>query len=781
MYTLRTFNIRDGLAANKISGIEQDSKGLIWLATWNGLCCYDGYQFTTFDPPENGTSALATNRILKIRPDSLDNLVVRTHDGNVYLFDTQSCSYKTIADTAAAQAFLRQERPLQKLTLPNTTDLPAIEHYFVDRQHNYWLSSAKGLTLASLKEQNLYSWPVVTNEAVRSVCCRHDGTVWTGTQEGYVCIFSRQGKLLGWLNQQGKVTDRRVNFSGRIYALYEDSGNNMWIGTKGAGLYLLDAKGHLSHHQTDTTYRYSLNNDEIYDFDEDAEGRIWIATFGGGPNVVDMKDGMKFIHRDNDLTNYPRDDHGKVRRITHTDNGTSIISTTTGLLVCQQPLPHGKFRVFRHEANDTTSLRTNDVMQTLVTRNGTLYFATMGGGLQHLNTRELYAEKPHFITNGILNQSPGNVLSMAEDKAGNIWIIREMLLQCYNPDKNQLMQHGSKNMPGNLNPTESLPVVDTTGHIWFGAIGNVVSFNPSQMQQSTYCPNIVFTGVRYQGQNTTEPLLYRKKLTIDKDHRSLSIVFAALDFGDNYLIEYAYQLDGKAWNYIGKTPHLSFNELSPGLHVLTVRSTNSDGVWMDNEAELLLDVTPLLWERTWFQLLLMILAIAVSSKAILVYKRHQSESRERDQRLENILRQYRELQQLMEEKPSTQKDRPVHMKYQLEEPKIVDEDEEMMSHLMEFIEQHISQEDLRAEDMASAVNLGRTVFYNKLRMLVGVTPIEFLRQVRIQRAMQLMSLSKKTVSEIAYAVGFSDPKYFSKCFKKETGMSPSEYLLNHKP
>ena len=198
---------------------------------------------------------------------------------------------------------------------------------------------------------------------------------------------------------------------------------------------------------------------------------------------------------------------------------------------------------------------------------------------------------------------------------------------------------------------------------------------------------------------------------------------------------------------------------------------------MDNETELLIDVTPMLWERTWFQLLLMIMTLALFSKAILVVRRRQQQSRERDQRLENILRQYRELQQQMEEKPQSQhtEDRPAPVKYQLEEPKIVDEDEEMMSRLMDFIEKHIGEEDLRAEDMASAMNLGRTVFYRKLKLLVGVTPTEFLRQVRIQRAIQLITLSKKPVSEIAYSVGFSDPKYFSKCFKKETGMSPSEY------
>ena len=113
--------------------------------------------------------------------------------------------------------------------------------------------------------------------------------------------------------------------------------------------------------------------------------------------------------------------------------------------------------------------------------------------------------------------------------------------------------------------------------------------------------------------------------------------------------------------------------------------------------------------------------------------------------------------------------------YHLSEPKIVDEDEVMMNRLMAFIEEHISDEELKIDDMAEAVGLGRTVFYEKIRHLVGVSPSDFLRQVRMQRAEQLVAKSRMSISEVAYAVGFSDPKYFTKCFKKVTGMTPSEY------
>ena len=95
--------------------------------------------------------------------------------------------------------------------------------------------------------------------------------------------------------------------------------------------------------------------------------------------------------------------------------------------------------------------------------------------------------------------------------------------------------------------------------------------------------------------------------------------------------------------------------------------------------------------------------------------------------------------------------------------------------LMAYIEKRIGDEDLKIDDMAEAVGMGRTVFYGKVRELVGVSPSDFLKQIRMQRAEQLISKSKMTFAEIAYSVGFTDPKYFTKCFKKQTGMTPSEY------
>lgn len=113
--------------------------------------------------------------------------------------------------------------------------------------------------------------------------------------------------------------------------------------------------------------------------------------------------------------------------------------------------------------------------------------------------------------------------------------------------------------------------------------------------------------------------------------------------------------------------------------------------------------------------------------------------------------------------------------YRLDSPQIIEADQVMMEKLMKFLEERIGDENLRIEEMAEAVSMGRTVFYGKIKAIVGMSPSDFLRSLRMQRAEELIVKSRMNFSQIAFSVGFSDPKYFTKCFKKETGMTPSEY------
>ena len=68
-----------------------------------------------------------------------------------------------------------------------------------------------------------------------------------------------------------------------------------------------------------------------------------------------------------------------------------------------------------------------------------------------------------------------------------------------------------------------------------------------------------------------------------------------------------------------------------------------------------------------------------------------------------------------------------------------------------------------------------TIFYRKLKSIIGLTPVDFIREVRIKRAAQLIDSGEYNFSQVAYMTGFNDPKYFSRRFKKIMGVTPTEY------
>ena len=87
----------------------------------------------------------------------------------------------------------------------------------------------------------------------------------------------------------------------------------------------------------------------------------------------------------------------------------------------------------------------------------------------------------------------------------------------------------------------------------------------------------------------------------------------------------------------------------------------------------------------------------------------------------------------------------------------------------------LGEQDLSVDKVAGLLHLGRTIFYKKVRGTTGYTPNEYIRVIRLKKAAELLKESEKNVSEVAYAVGFDNPYYFSKCFKEQFGMPPSQY------
>ena len=102
-------------------------------------------------------------------------------------------------------------------------------------------------------------------------------------------------------------------------------------------------------------------------------------------------------------------------------------------------------------------------------------------------------------------------------------------------------------------------------------------------------------------------------------------------------------------------------------------------------------------------------------------------------------------------------------------------DEKLIDHAVKFVEDNIARSELSVEELSSELGMSRVHLYKKLVAITGKTPIEFIRVIRLKRAAQLLRESQQNVSEIAYQVGFNNPKYFSKYFKDMYGVLPSTY------
>ena len=151
-------------------------------------------------------------------------------------------------------------------------------------------------------------------------------------------------------------------------------------------------------------------------------------------------------------------------------------------------------------------------------------------------------------------------------------------------------------------------------------------------------------------------------------------------------------------------------------------------------------------------------------------------------RIKSLLHQRKELQEIYwkawSEKLNNTQETTLEEKLTPSQPQIISYDEQFMQQVMQVMEEQMENSELTVDEFAQLLNLGRSVFYQKLKSIIGLSPVDFIREIRIKRAVQLIDSGEYNFSQVAYMTGFNDPKYFGKCFKRQMGMTPSEYKVN---
>tara|TARA_R110000765_G_scaffold379886_1_gene470947 strand:- start:837 stop:1427 length:591 start_codon:yes stop_codon:yes gene_type:complete len=101
-------------------------------------------------------------------------------------------------------------------------------------------------------------------------------------------------------------------------------------------------------------------------------------------------------------------------------------------------------------------------------------------------------------------------------------------------------------------------------------------------------------------------------------------------------------------------------------------------------------------------------------------------------------------------------------------------DKKFITKVLEYINNNLADENLNVEQLAEELFLSRSQLYRKIKALTGHTANEFLRNIRLEKAKEMIEQGHESISEVSFKVGFSSPSYFTKCFKSHFGALPTE-------
>ena len=668
------------------------------------------------------------------------------------------------------------------------------KQFFRDHQGALWIVENYKLYTLSFRSCN---YEYEKGNHVRLFFQEPDGTYWIAERDNPVVrVYNKDNTLKGYLGSDGKVHSSYAEFQAKVYAICRDRRGALWIGTKPKGLFRIGQDGKMRNFSMESGN--SLNCNEIIAICEDKIGRLWLATFGGGLNCIvnPEADNPDFLNADNSY--FTEITEQRMRRLLLTHDGILLATALDGLYIADTNIRSLKKITLKHHQNEPkrkNSIASNHIKGMLETNDG-IYLCTENRGMEYLSKHQsLTANELNFQHYDIKEGMPSQVCQAVINCNGRLWVtstnqLIEISIPSTSSETNSPTMHSHLYDSG-LMFSEATPIRLSDGRWLFGLHnGRLLTDLDISTSQRARQPKIVITSVMIHDNPANNSYTQSDTIRLKSDERSLMLRFAALDYTYNAHISYAYRLSTKTdgstdspattnqqpptnndnWQYVGRNNSLSFVNMSPGKYTLQLRSTDASGSWTDNVRTITIIVTPTFWETGWAKVLY---AIIILLLIYIAYRIHSYISSIRHQHKE-ALDAY--LQLLSDNKTEAQRHEE-HRKQLLEQAKVEAQNDAIMQRIMKFIDQHISDSDININDMAREAAVSRSLLHEKTKQIFGLTPGKLISEARIQKACQMLHDDKRTINEVAFMCGFSDPKYFSKCFKSSTGQTPTEYRL----
>lgn len=625
------------MPSNFIWTLIQDRNGIIWMGS-------DGEGLIKFDPKEEKFTRILQDKSLNI------------HDKTIY---SLHCDVdNTIWIGTASSGLCCYDYRLRKVTYyiniaEQILNIKAITEY---SDHEFIMGSDKGLIVFNRNTGTHYfvndnvSFDNISDKSVFSIARDKEGAFWIGTYFSGVNYFSPAiNKFSCFYGDNSKnILKRNI-----ISSFTEGINGKIWLGTKDEGLSLFDPK----------TIRFESLKKEIGYHDIQClmldNDNLWVSLYSKGVSVYNIKRNSieKYLHdpcNTRSLTNdfvyaifkasngdvYIGSSEGVDKfnpttndfdRIEHLRNVSikDIEEDSKGNLWFGSHVaglfrlsPSGKWTEFTHDDTNPASIISNNINCIHHDTKKRIWIGTEGGGLVLFNSEKQSFDYHITEVSGL----PSNIIyAILDDADGNIWVSTSGGLAKIEPEtKNIRTFYYAENLQKiryNLN----CALRSSDNHFYFGGTNGFIMFNPREITDNTYIPQVVFTGFQiWNKEIKPDENLSPLKNSIDNTHEivlkhnqsTFSFDFVALSYLSPTHNQYAYMLEGfdNNWNYVGNNNKAYYMNIPSGKYIFRVKASNNDGLW--NECER--TITIIVERPFWFSNLMIIIYILLIT-ALLVY------------------------------------------------------------------------------------------------------------------------------------------------------------------
>ena len=744
----------------------------IWLATNDGLFCSDGRQFHTYDERHTLQHSVATS--LAISPEN--RLLVGT-----------LCGVDIIDDrTGAVEHWnsMSQTNPLSSNFV----------NCLLVKDGRTWIGTEMG-GVVKLVPRHLQITYYANNpddptslarNAVNAMYAAPDGSVWVGVVEGGLNVMRPGSKAFTHYRMDNSNLPHNS-----VSTLVPDGNGNLWIGTWGGGVAVVDPN----------------NPDKIWRLNVDSDHQFMLTFIGAlaydGINHgmwIGANEGLFFYNLNTRTIEDPFPDCRNIRGCIGslvTKDGRLMVGCIRGMVEVElKSRGKGKrfFKAHHHvyKLDKPNSRIFDKIISFCYTRDGKVWMGSNGYGMYCMTPgKDGKTSIETFTTSdGLANNT---VTGIVEDRQGRLWLTTGYGLSVYNPHTRQFNNYTKNDGLLCSQFYYNGAVRDRKGTIYLGtergmmAVAGMDTTNSSagnlRFTELSVNNQPVFAGSSHLSRNITTA----RKIKLHEGDRSFTISFSALNYAGETQGVYSYRMKGYEDEWVKLQPgqhSVRYSALPAGDYEFYVRYSPYIGTDNEQTISIAVSVTPYFYKSWWFVLIIIICGVTVTRYIFLrrMEKMRELEVKSLYQPIEEALMQSEEPSELQTRIKSILENQ---RRYKESQQKTIEADRKeveanerpFMERIIEIMEANYSSSKFGVQELADLMGMSRTLLSKRLNAETGLPPSQYLRNYRLDIAKRMLkeNVANRNITEIAYRVGFNDPKYFTRCFTKQYGVAPSAY------